>query len=137
MTNFYLEIKSIPHPEQRYDTAGDYVQYENLATEIYVSRLASRSQMYLVVIHELVELALCERRKIGMEEIDDWDMGEGKDSLNPGDDPKAPYHREHVFAENIERLVAAELGIEWAAYCRAIDELEYRPRGRPPLPSLD
>jgi hypothetical protein len=38
----------------------------------------------------------------------------------PGDDPRAPYHKQHVFAENIERLLAAELGVDWSAYDKEV-----------------
>jgi len=38
------------------------------------------------------------------------DLGE------PGDDPRAPYYREHQFASGMERLMAAELGVDWQQY---------------------
>jgi hypothetical protein len=42
------------------------------------------------------------------------------DTSEPGDDAKAPYHREHVFATKIERLLAVELGVNWRDYDREV-----------------
>jgi hypothetical protein len=45
-------------------------------------------------------------------------------AVEPGDHPGAPYHREHVFATRIERLLAEELGVDWNAYSAAIEALK-------------
>ena len=45
----------------------------------------------------------------------------------PGDAPDAPYRREHLFATNIERLLAAELGVDWAVYEAYVDSLGIKP----------
>ena len=42
--------------------------------------------------------------------------GVGKDLDDPGDDPRAPYHLEHLTASAIERRLALELGVSWDAY---------------------
>lgn len=44
-------------------------------------------------------------------------------SREPGDDARAPYQREQFFATNLERLLAAELGVEWFAYDRLVEGL--------------
>lgn len=49
------------------------------------------------------------------------------DDSEPGEDVHAPYHREHMFADGIERLVARELGVRWPDYQEAVLSLEYRP----------
>ena len=46
-----------------------------------------------------------------------------KELDEPGDDPRAPYHREHEFAGCVERLLAHELGIDWNDYEDALDAL--------------
>lgn len=38
----------------------------------------------------------------------------------PDDRPQIPYRREHFTATNIERQVAAELGVDWKEYEQAI-----------------
>lgn len=42
------------------------------------------------------------------------------DDSEPGDDPRAPYHKQHVLAEKIERLLAAELGVDRSVYDREV-----------------
>ncbi len=46
----------------------------------------------------------------------DFDKVPGNIKKNPGDDPKAPYFKEHLFTTIVERMVAAEIGVEWADY---------------------
>jgi hypothetical protein len=41
----------------------------------------------------------------------------------PGHDPKAPYNKEHIFAEKIERQIAEELGVDWEEYSRVVESL--------------
>ena len=36
---------------------------------------------------------------------------------------RAPYRKEHQFAENIEKLVARELEVDWPQYNRAVERL--------------
>jgi DNA polymerase elongation subunit (family B) len=42
------------------------------------------------------------------------------DDSEPGDDPKAPYYRQHQIATAVERLLAVELGVDWGAYDREV-----------------
>ena len=42
---------------------------------------------------------------------------------DPGSLPEAPYHKEHVFAEAVEKWVATELGVDWDDYGRRVEAL--------------
>lgn len=44
-------------------------------------------------------------------------------SLEPGDSPVAPYHREHCLATAVERMLCAELDLAWAQYEEAVESL--------------
>lgn len=72
----------------------------------------------LVAVHEMVEMILVKHRGISEQAISEFDMAleqsreQGKVLGEPGDDPRAPYQREHFFATNLERLLAAELGVD-------------------------
>lgn len=118
-------IKTIPHNEQRYNTTGDY-ETKDGQTEIRVSDMQDPDMEFLTAIHELVESHLCKKAGITDAKIDEFDfVFEGQ---NPGDDPAAPYHREHVVATEIEKRLANELGVEWEAYNAKISALmkDYR-----------
>ena len=81
--------------------------------------------MLLIALHEFVEVTLCEHRGITEEAITAFDCAHLDDDDpyvdDPGPSPAAPYHKEHVFAETIERLMALELGpSNWQEYDAAL-----------------
>lgn len=115
-----IEIKTIPDKEQRYDTVGDYWKKGD-TDEIRISEIGNRQYEFFVAIHEMVEQFLCENKGITDEEITKFDIDyENKrkpgDASEPGEDIYAPYHKEHMFAEKIEKMMADECGIDWEKY---------------------
>ena len=40
----------------------------------------------------------------------------GDTTSEPGNDPAAPYYREHKFATKLEKLLAEEIGVDWDEY---------------------
>jgi len=111
-------IESIPHKDQRYDTCGDYwIDPKDRTVHIKVSELDSLPEMLCIAIHELVEWALCDVEGIDNDEITSFDEAhDGADGSEPGDDTSAPYYKQHQIATGVERIVAAEMGVDWAAY---------------------
>lgn len=111
-----IRIRTIPHSTHRYDTHGDWIPgASGQPDEIRVSACGHSDHEFLLALHELVEFWLCRRRGITVEVVDAFDMafsGEGE----PGDDPAAPYWREHQEASGLEGLMAALLGVDWDAY---------------------
>jgi hypothetical protein len=80
---------------------------------------------FLVAAHEMIEAYLALHAGVTQEAVDKFDRAyEAKrkrgDDSEPGDDPRAPYHREHVFASKIERSLAKQLGVDWAKYDRGV-----------------
>ncbi len=119
-------IESIPHASHRYPTIGDYWRDADGTLQIRVSEMADAHSMIVIALHELVEVFLCEDRGIAEPEIMAFDLksltGPFKD--DPGHDPNAPYHYEHVFAEIVERMMLLELGLDWQRHeeaCLALD----------------
>jgi len=138
-------IRVVPQDAQRYDTVGDYYQKHTQMTEVRISdftpaviRLLHSSEKavaateediklaedfeFLVMIHELIEHHLCRRRGISIEAIDEFDFafkGDGE----PGESEDAPYHDEHIFAESVEKTLAAALNISWEKYTAAVEAL--------------
>jgi len=116
-----VKIVTIPHEEQRYPTVGDWVvNGDNLY--ISVSKMSDPRYELLVAVHELVEVLLCKERGIPQELVDKFDMeyeasrSEWDTTSEPGDAAGAPYKKEHFFATTVERLLAAELGVDWEKY---------------------
>jgi hypothetical protein len=119
-----IVIETIPHTEHRYSTFGDYWRDPDGTLQIRVSEMIDHRDSLLCAIHELVEVLLCEERGIAEPDIMAFDVAH-PDAEEPGELPDAPYHKEHVFAEAIERLMALELGRNWQDYCAAVEALPW------------
>lgn len=122
-----IHIETIPHASQRYPTIGDWYEQDGVL-HIKVSEELPPDEALLVALHELVEVTLCKKRGITEAQVDEFDMAYEKnrrdgDDSEPGDHPDAPYRKEHFFATNIERLMAAELGVGWETYADHVDAL--------------
>ena len=122
-------VKTVPDTSQRYDTVGDYYIDENGKRVFSISSMEDWRYEFLILIHELVESTLCKERDISGDVIDAFDFAfenarkpEDKKS-EPGNDPSAPYFKEHQFASKIERMIADELGVDWHIYETACERL--------------
>ncbi|OIP77116.1 MAG: hypothetical protein AUK16_02535 [Parcubacteria group bacterium CG2_30_44_11] len=124
-----IHILTIVDTNQRYDTVGDYKVQKDESLLISVSKMSDSRFEFLIAIHELVESYLCDMRGITESSIDRFDFAyednrtEGDLLSQPGDDPQAPYYREHQFASKIERLMAKELNVDWSVYNEACAKL--------------
>lgn len=131
-----IDFRVIAHKRQRYETCGDYFT-EGGTTHFRVSRMKDRRYCLLVFAHELIEYLLCRAAGVRMREIDRFDIAYEKAREShglgtpcgcdfceePGDDPHAPYHKQHLVATACEGLIAEALGVDWEAYGRAVEKL--------------
>ena len=126
---FKITIETIPHSNQRPnigETVGDWnLDTSPGVTDIKVSKMIYFQYEELIAIHELVEMILCHDDGVTTEDVDDFDRNwKPHDGIDePGADINAPYHRQHVVAEIVERIVANELGVDWHKYNKAIDDV--------------
>ena len=123
-----ITIETIPHASQKYPTCGDWRYAPDGTLEIKVSDLGDEFKETLIAVHELIEVQLLKQRGIGAVQVDSFDVAfeaaRPKDNTDePGDDPSAPYKREHCIATGVERILAAEFGIDWKLYEQQIDAL--------------
>jgi hypothetical protein len=124
-----IDLEVIPHANQRYETPGDW--YYDIAPSIPLlhvraSAMSDHRYEFLILLHEIVEAMLCSTTGVTQREVDEFDTGftgtaEGSE---PGDDPEAPYHREHVIASVVERLAAELLSVDWNVYLASLDTLK-------------
>lgn len=115
-----IRIETIPHEQQRYTTVGDWFYEPDGTLVIRVSKLSDNKREFLIALHELIEVKLCEAAGITQVEVDYFDMVEFSYAEHPdeepGDNPHAPYRRQHCIATGVERLIAAELDVDWKDY---------------------
>lgn len=130
-----IVIEEIAIEHHRYPTLGDYY-FERGDLIIKIAEGFSNSAFACMVIHELVELFMCERDSVPHWLIDQFDtffesrLDVGPEA-EPGEDPTCPYRKQHRAAENLERLFADYLGYDWLTYqdefdslCRKLDHLK-------------
>lgn len=114
-------IETIPHETHRYTTVGDWFYDPDGTLRIKVSDLQDWKREALVAVHELVEVLLCKAQGVSQQDVDKFDLDfeqarlEGNEA-EPGDDPNAPYKKQHCLATSVERLLAAEMGVDWKTY---------------------
>lgn len=110
--------------EMRYPTAGDYYEKPNGTVEFNICKQVNDDYEFLITIHEMVEEYITRKRGIKEEDIMNFDLlfederqrGLHSQDDEPGYDLRAPYRKEHIFAELIERQIAFELGVDWIKY---------------------
>ncbi len=108
--------RTIPHEYQVYDTIGNWAYTDEGLLVIFISDLGNDIYEQFIFVHEYIEAMLCKLRGITCEQVDEWDIHTFKGDGEPGDDPLCPYHKEHVFASKVERMVADEMGVDWHSY---------------------
>lgn len=126
-------IESIPHSQQAYETCGDWRWTPDGTLHIRVSEEMGAKSCSAVILHELFEvLALCKgdelpktERDLLTEKVDCFDKNWNGDleADEPGDDPKAPYHREHSLSTAVERIAVSEFGMSWKEHEKNVEKL--------------
>lgn len=123
-----IEIETIPHDQHRYTTVGDWYYKEDGTLVIKVSQLSDWRYEALIAIHELVEVILCKQDGVATEVVDKFDKDfeanrEEGNEVEPGDEPNAPYVKQHCIATGVERVLAAALGVSWKLYEKELCDL--------------
>lgn len=124
-----IRIETIKDEEQRYDTVGDYYMTPEGQRVFKISDMGNWRYELLVAVHELVESALCKAHNVSDEAIDSFDFAyennrkEGDRISEPGDDPHAPYYKEHQFATGVEKMLAEQLEVDWEDYAKTCQDL--------------
>ena len=124
-------LKSIPIQKQRFKALGDWLVYGKGNFLILVAKCKIDYE-FLMALHELIECFLCQKRGISEIEVNKFDelfskeckKGLHKNQPEAGRDKRAPYHKEHLFAIKIEKLIAKELKVDWKKYDKEVGELE-------------
>jgi hypothetical protein len=118
-----ITIETIRHEDQRYSTCGDWLFPDPNHLVVHVSEMGDWRYEMAVAAHEMVEALLCQASGVSQEQVDAFDNSFSSEDGEPGDDPEAPYHKQHCFATAVERLLIAALGVSWADYEEAVEAL--------------
>jgi hypothetical protein len=108
-----IEIKAIEPGAIRYSTCGDWQWLPDGSLVVSVPDYGGQNDSaFLVALHEMVEAWLCRRDNISEKDVSIWDMC-NPDLDEPGDDPNAPYFRQHKVAMDIEKKVCNAMHKDW------------------------
>lgn len=130
-----ITIKVIPESEMRPNASGaDWFWDKDGNLQVRVSPLSDYRREILLAIHETVEAIMCYYNGVTQESVDAFDAEYDKThsaDLNAGDDPAAPYQHEHCLATAIERILCAELRVNWESYDRELAQTYPGPCKKP------
>jgi hypothetical protein len=123
-----LNVEVIPHASQRYNTVGDYWVDDQGVTQFRISDLGNSLYHHLILLHELIEIELNKKKGVTIAMVDAFDFEFDRnrapgDESEPGNDPRAPYFKQHRAATKAERAQAKKLGVDWTAYEARIAEV--------------
>jgi hypothetical protein len=105
-----IDIRFIPESEARVPGLGDW-QFKDNILQIRVVHQRALHHDFLLALHELTEAWLCAAHGVQEADVDAFDItfrGDGE----PGDDPHAPYRKEHRQSMLVEHMVANFLGLD-------------------------
>jgi len=115
-----ISIKVIQPKEMRPNVDGaDWFWDTNGDLHVRVCPMSDWRYETLLAIHEAVEAVMCKHNGVSQKQVDEFDAcfdATHENDVEAGDDPAAPYDREHCFATAIERILCAELGVKWKYY---------------------
>jgi len=139
MSKPFIQINTINHSEQRYDSWADwtYPTHDDQLL-ISVSAVGNWRYEYLAAIHELLEATLCLHQGVTQADVDAFDIpyeearmrGERRAACgceitdDPGSDIHAPYRIAHTYAESVEYGLAKLLGVDPKEYDQAFIALD-------------
>lgn len=115
-------IKVIPNDKMRPEVDGaDWYFDDKGNLQVRVAPMSDWRYEALLAVHEAVEAIMCKHNGVTVAAVDKFDRDyelahPDQPDLNAGDDPLAPYSREHCLATAIERILCAELGVNWKEY---------------------
>jgi hypothetical protein len=115
-----ITIKVIPDSEMRPTVSGaDWYWDDNGDLQVRVAPMSDWRRETLLAIHETVEAIMCKHNGVTQASVDVFDKEYYEThecDKDAGDDPQAPYVREHCLATAIERILCAELDVNWKSY---------------------
>lgn len=129
-----INIEVIPRDKMRPEVDGaDWWFDERGNLQVRVCPMSSWKHETLLAIHEAVEAVMCRSNGVSQKQVDDFDAAFDRihdTDVEAGDDPAAPYAREHCFATAIERILCAEMLVSWRRYDDELNATYPGPRHR-------
>ena len=127
-----IQIKTIPHKSQDYDTVGNWKWDENGDLLVFISEMENPLYEWLAAEHEINEAFRCLKDGIKEKDITKFDKDFEELRLKypeligdqePGNMVSAPYNIQHESATRIEKVSATEHDVDWEDYDNTVNSL--------------
>jgi hypothetical protein len=121
-------IKTIPPTEMRegVDGADWYVDAAG-DLQVRICPMSDPRMEMALKLHEAFEAILCLHDGVTVKQVDEFDRQYDLDhpdetDCEAGDDPEAPYAKQHSLATAVERIYTAHVGLNWRLYDDELNE---------------
>ncbi len=118
-----LLVRFMPFGTLKNNDLGDWLEPQQDFRGITVAHTGNPDYDLLIAVHEIIEQHLCVRDGVPEADVAAWDAEHNNGDVSGGDLPDAPYHHQHKAAEGVEKAAAIALGVDWQAYCDALEAL--------------
>lgn len=120
-----VSIRIVPESKQRTCVSGCDWQFNGDDLLVLISPLSDWRREMLLGFHEAAEAVMCKQAGVTQKQVDDFDlefdkMHPNEPDLGAGDDPAAPYFRQHIAAQAMESILCTELGVNWDDYMKEL-----------------
>lgn len=124
-TKLHITMDAVFIKQHRYASIDDYKDPTIIGDWINfhttVADMGNTDYEFLVFMHAIIEQYLCWKHGIKDKQITKFDM-DHPEFDDPGNEDEAPYHKEHMIANDIESMLSVALGVDWKKYSMAIDK---------------
>jgi hypothetical protein len=123
-----VNIQVIPRQQMRPEVDGaDWWFDEHGDLQVRVCPMSDWRYEIALAFHEAFEGALCKNNGVTVAEVDRFDQEfdlthPNEPDLNAGDDPKAPYRKEHNYSTIVDRLFIGACGLDFGEYDKELGE---------------
>lgn len=124
-----ITIQSCPQERIRSNQSGDWWAHGEHQYTIHVLDTLLPESQLAIAIHELIEAYLCRKNGVTDGDVCAFDEhyeaerkeGKHKSDEEPGDDPGAPYRKEHAAATHVERAACHAFELSWQSHEQAVE----------------
>lgn len=124
-------IVRVPIERQRFTTLGDWWEENPGEFVIAITEMVDWRYEFLILVHELIEWAVCQQRGVSTRKADEFDemweqeLAEGKHRVEDeaGFDRRCPYRMGHIWGCRAEWLLAGLLKVRWHDYCQECNDV--------------
>ena len=126
-----ITLKSVEPRKVRANQCGDWHWGADGSLLVSVRNDLSKNTQLLIALHEFIEAILCKKAGISDAQVTGFDIafelereaGKHKEDDENGDDPRAPYHQEHINATAMEMFMCSMLGLTWKEHSKEIEKV--------------